>query len=188
MAWPTGSARRRWRIVGVLACVIALGITAACSGSGAQWSPGATSSDGGGTTSAPADSQFTVVPAADAKDVSPAEPVTVQLSGGTLDTVTLTNPDGKVVKGDYASDKASWQTSEELGYNKRYTLKATGNSAGGQHVEFTRTFTTVKPRNLTLPYLRANVGTLLDGGTFGVGQPIVVWYDEEIKDKAAAEK
>src|SRR5262249_40401546 len=25
-------------------------------------------------------------------------------------------------------------------------------------------------------------------GTFGVGQPIVVWFDEAIKDKAAAEK
>ena len=30
--------------------------------------------------------------------------------------------------------------------------------------------------------------TLLDGGTFGVGQPIVVWFDEPIKDKAAAER
>ena len=29
---------------------------------------------------------------------------------------------------------------------------------------------------------------MLDGGTFGVGQPIVVWFDEPIKDKAAAEK
>ena len=39
-----------------------------------------------------------------------------------------------------------------------------------------------------MPYLRANVSTLLDGGTFGVGQPVVVWFDEPIKDKAAAER
>ena len=41
---------------------------------------------------------------------------------------------------------------------------------------------------MTLPYLRANVGTLLNGGTFGVGQPITVWFDERISDKAAAER
>jgi lipoprotein-anchoring transpeptidase ErfK/SrfK len=29
---------------------------------------------------------------------------------------------------------------------------------------------------------------LLDGGTFGVGQPVVVWFDEPITDKAAAER
>jgi lipoprotein-anchoring transpeptidase ErfK/SrfK len=41
---------------------------------------------------------------------------------------------------------------------------------------------------MTLPYLRANVGTLLNGGTFGTGQPITVWFDERISNKAAAEK
>ena len=52
----------------------------------------------------------------------------------------------------------------------------------------TRTFSTLTPKNQTIAYLRANVGTLLDGGTFGIGQPIVVWFDEPIKDKAATEK
>jgi len=114
--------------------------------------------------------------------------VTVGITGGTLDTVTLANSEGKNVKGDFDTAKQSWKSSEELGYNKTYTLTVTGTGAGGKRTEETRTFTTVKPSNYTLPYLRANVGTLLDGGTFGVGQPIVVWFDELVKDRAAVEK
>ena len=136
----------------------------------------------------PAASLVTVNLANEAKDVSPAEPVTVGITGGTLDTVTLASPEGRNVKGDFDTAKQSWKSSEELGYSKTYTLTVTGADADGKRTEETRTFTTVKPSNYTLPYLRANVGTLLDGGTFGVGQPIVVWFDEIVKDKAAAEK
>jgi lipoprotein-anchoring transpeptidase ErfK/SrfK len=105
-----------------------------------------------------------------------------------MESVTLANPDGKPVKGDYDGTRQNWKSSEELGYDKKYTLTVVGTGEDGKRQEETRTFSTVKPSNYTLPYLRANVGTLLDGGTFGVGQPIVVWFDESIKDKAAAEK
>jgi len=124
----------------------------------------------------------------DAANVSPTDPVTVAITGGTLESVTLTNPAGKIVKGDFDATKENWKSSEDLGYNKRYTLTAIGVGADGKRLEETRAFTTVKPENFTLPYLRANVGTLLDGGTFGVGQPIVVWFDEVVKDRAAAER
>src|SRR6185295_1081911 len=50
------------------------------------------------------------------------------------------------------------------------------------------TFKVLSPKNQTYPYIRANDGTLIDGGSFGVGQPIWIHFDEPIKDKAAAEK
>jgi lipoprotein-anchoring transpeptidase ErfK/SrfK len=126
--------------------------------------------------------------AADAKDVSPTDQVTVQLLHGTLETVSLTNPQGRAVKGEFDAAKSMWSTAEELGYDRTYTLSVVGVGLDGQRHEETRRFTTVKPSNYTLPYLRANVGTLLDGGTFGVGQPVVVWFDEPIKDRAEAER
>jgi lipoprotein-anchoring transpeptidase ErfK/SrfK len=183
---------RRWRLVGAVVGVLALGMTAACGGSnGAQWhAAGETAAGAGGVESTPTTSadQLTINLAKDAKGVSPGDPVTVAIAGGSLDTVTLANAEGKNVKGDFDTAKQNWKSSEELGYDKTYTLTVSGTGSDGKPQQDSRTFTTIKPSNQTLPYLRANVGTLLNGGTFGVGQPIVVWFDEPIKDKAAAEK
>jgi lipoprotein-anchoring transpeptidase ErfK/SrfK len=178
-------ARSRARLVAVVGVVLALA-TAACSGGDPQWTdPGGPSSQAASTT--PGAAQLTIVPSADAVNVSPGLPVSVGIINGTLNEVTLTSSDGKAVKGEFNATQALWSNTEQLGYNKKYTVKATATGADGRTLSDERSFTTLKPKNQTLPYLRANVSTLLDGGTFGVGQPIVVWFDEVIKDKAAAE-
>jgi lipoprotein-anchoring transpeptidase ErfK/SrfK len=165
--------------------VLAVGGTTACGG--AQWrAPGQTG--GGGESPPPAASALEVQPAANAKNVSPVAPITVEIANGQLETVSVTNADGREVKGEFDAAKSTWTNSEDLGYNKTYKITVVGVGADGQRHESASSFTTVKPKNFTLPYLRANVGTLLDGGTFGVGQPIVAWFDEPIKDKAEAER
>ncbi len=171
MIWPMRPSRR--------------GVTTACSGGVGERRQSPGGYGGGESTSGP---MLVLSHSPDAANVSPTDPVTVAITGGTLESVTLTNPAGKIVKGDFDATKENWKSSEDLGYNKRYTLTAIGVGADGKRLEETRAFTTVKPENFTLPYLRANVGTLLDGGTFGVGQPIVVWFDEVVKDRAAAER
>jgi lipoprotein-anchoring transpeptidase ErfK/SrfK len=181
------SARRRprARVLGVIVGLFALAAISACSANGATWQA---SGEGGPTTTPPASAELTVSLAADVKDISPADPVSVSITRGTLDAVSLTNADGKAVKGDFDEKKTSWVNSEKLGYGKTYTLTVAGTGEDGKPQSVTRTFTTLTPKNQTIAYLRANVGTLLDGGTYGVGQPVVVWFDEPIKDKAAAEK
>jgi lipoprotein-anchoring transpeptidase ErfK/SrfK len=176
-----------WRLFGATVAILALTATAACSSKSATWNP-AGSTGGDPSSAAPAPSSLTLSLAANATDVSPSEPVTVSISGGTLQAVTLTNTDGKQVNGDFDAGKTTWKNSDELGYGKSYTLAVTGTGADGKPQNETRNFTTLKPKNMTLPYLRANVGTLLNGGTFGVGQVVTVWFDEPITDKAAAEK
>src|SRR6478752_6355794 len=103
MARLARSTKRNVRVIGVLGVVLALGATAACSGSGAQWNPpgGDPSSSATGGPTAPGDSSFTVVPGPDSKNVSPADPVTVTIANGTLNDVVLTNADKKVVKGEF---------------------------------------------------------------------------------------
>src|SRR5439155_93838 len=62
-----------------------------------------------------------------------------------------------------------------------FALAATGTD--GKRVEQTVKFTTVKQSNFTAPIFK-----LTNGGTYGVGQPVVVRWDEKIPDRAAAEK
>jgi lipoprotein-anchoring transpeptidase ErfK/SrfK len=187
MALPLRRARRRVRVVGVVVAALVLGLSAACGarGVGAQWQA---NGNGDPSSPQPGAAQLVITPVANAKDISPADPIRVEVTDGTLESVKVTNPTGKEVKGGFDAEKRTWSSSEPLGYNKKYTVAVAGTGVDGQRVEQTTSFTTVKPKEFTLPYLRANGNTLLDGRTFGVGQPIVVWWDESIEDRAAAER
>lgn len=168
------------RSVSAVIAVLMVALVAGCTGSPA--SPGGSN---GGTPPGPAKLTFAQ---ADQATVSPADPITVEVTDGTLDSVSLANADGKEVAGGFDDGHKLWKNAEVLGYGKAYTITAKSTGTDGKSVEETRTFTTVKPDNYTLPYLRANATTLLDGGTFGVGQPAVVWFDEPVTDRAAAER
>jgi lipoprotein-anchoring transpeptidase ErfK/SrfK len=119
-----------------------------------------------------------------AKEVSPIEPVKVRASNGTIDEVSLTNPQGKEVKGSLAKDKASWASAEPLGYDREYTLKASIRGKDGKTVREESSFTTVSPAGTVYPsFLPPPKIT-----TVGVGQPIAVIFDTPPPDQAAAER
>jgi lipoprotein-anchoring transpeptidase ErfK/SrfK len=75
-----------------------------------------------------------------------------------------------------------WKTTEPLGYNRRYTLTAKARGLGG---EATRqmTFRTHSPQNLSMPYVLPR-----DGEVVGVGEPVAIRFDENIANRATAEK
>jgi lipoprotein-anchoring transpeptidase ErfK/SrfK len=178
--------RRLHRVAcATVAASLALGLVAACGpGNGAIWQGGG----GGGQSATPVGpDELTVSITAGAKDVSPVTPIKVDFTG-TLTAVTLTNSTGKVVKGAITEDLHTWQNGEVLGYNRSYTLVVAATGTDGQPLTKRYTFSTVKPKNLTLPYLRNGFGGLGTGATYGVGQPIIVWFDEPIKDRKAAEQ
>jgi lipoprotein-anchoring transpeptidase ErfK/SrfK len=183
------SHRRTWRAVGMAVLTLSLLLVTACSDAGqphkAFFRKGGLA--GGPDPAGPA--ALALVPAANAGDVPVTDPVTVTATSAVIDTVTLTDAQGKQIPGELDAAKRTWRATTPLGYNKRYTLTAEATGLEGQRVSQSSAFTTVKPANLTLPYLRANSALLLsDRQTFGVGQPIVVGFDEKISDKAAAEK
>ena len=131
---------------------------------------------------------FRLTPAKDAVGVNPTSPVKVAVSGGSLSQVALTNLEGKQVKGALAPDKQSWSASEVLGYDRSYRLQATATNAAGRQFTEDSTFTTLKPANMTMPYIQTAAGGAIDPGvTFGVGQVVRIHFDEPIPDRKAAQ-
>jgi lipoprotein-anchoring transpeptidase ErfK/SrfK len=122
-------------------------------------------------------------------DVSPGKPVMVQAFGGTIETVSLSSNLGEV-PGELAPDGTLWRSAADLEFGKTYTLAVTGRGADGDAVEETRTFNTVSVGQGLYwnVYLVPHVwfGSELDGGTFGVAQPIVAEFDDAV-DRAVAE-
>lgn len=126
---------------------------------------------------------LTIAPADEAIAVSPIDPVTVTATDGTITEVALTNPEGRPVQGTLAPDGLTWASAEPLGYGRSYTITATARGAAGEQVTATSTFTTVKPKTVTYPSMNP-----LEGQVVGVGQPVAIYFDESITDKAAAEQ
>jgi lipoprotein-anchoring transpeptidase ErfK/SrfK len=109
-------------------------------------------------------------------------PVTVSAEYGVLAQVTLVNENGRSVNGQLSPDRLRWSTAEPLGFNRRYTLTAKARGLGGVATRQV-TFQTQSPKNLTMPYVVPQ-----DGEVVGVGQPVAIRFDENIPNRAAAEK
>ncbi len=127
--------------------------------------------------------RITTVPAADATGVSPIAPIVIDVTAGTIGSVSVTNPDGRSVKGSYAADRSRWTSSEPLAYAGTYTISAAANGPTGTSTSVGR-FTTVAPRVTVFPSLFPNPSMT----TVGIGQPMVVIFDKPPADRAAAER
>ncbi|MEO9240076.1 MAG: Ig-like domain-containing protein [Jatrophihabitantaceae bacterium] len=131
---------------------------------------------------------LTISPAKDAGEVSPVAPIKVAVAGGQLASVSLTSATGTKVKGALATGNTSWASAEPLGYGKQYSLTATATNPDGKQITESRTFSTVEPRLMTMPYIQtAAGGAVAPGVTFGVGQVIRIHFDEAIPDRKAAQ-
>jgi lipoprotein-anchoring transpeptidase ErfK/SrfK len=109
-------------------------------------------------------------------------PVTVTVADGVLGSVTIVNDSGRSINGQLSPDGLHWQTTEQLGYNRRYTLNVKALGLGGA-TNRQMTFQTSSPAHLTMPYV--NPG---DGEVVGIGEPVAIRFDENITNRAAAQK
>ncbi len=125
----------------------------------------------------------TVSPADGTQAVDPLAPVTVAVKAGTLTSVTLTNAAGIEIPGKMSRDKLTWTVTPELGYGKTYTVTAAASNVAGKTATHTTSFATLEPENRT-----AARSFPTDGMTVGVAQPIAIYFDEPITDRAAAQK
>lgn len=143
----------------------------------------------GGVRAGPPAPGLVLAPAADATGVTVTDPVTVSAVSAVVDTVALTDAQGRRVPGEFDAARRTWHSTAALTYGQRYTLAAAGTGEDRTRLIRTTSFTTVRPVRFTGATLRASRRLLLtDRDTYGVGQPIVVTFDDAIADRAAAER
>jgi lipoprotein-anchoring transpeptidase ErfK/SrfK len=148
--------------------------------------PGSTAASSSAAQTPPA--VFRLTPADNAIEVNPVSPVKIAVTGGSLSEVSLTNIEGRQVKGTLAADRQSWSSAEVLGYDRSYRLQASAVNPAGRVTTTESTFSTVKPANMTMPYIQTAAGGAINPGvTFGVGQVVRVHFDEPIPDRKAAQ-
>jgi lipoprotein-anchoring transpeptidase ErfK/SrfK len=179
------AAVRRRSVLGAIVGAAALAAVAACGND--ERSLASVGPDASATPTGPAELSYTQT---DNEVISPGSLVAVSISHGQLDTVTLTDSAGIPVAGEFDSDRRLWKITGALAYNTPYQLTVTGHGADGATVQGGRTFATLKPGALTAATIRAfrGYGPDLDGGTFGVGQPIVIEFGANVADRAAAQR
>jgi lipoprotein-anchoring transpeptidase ErfK/SrfK len=122
-------------------------------------------------------------PAFGSTGISPAVPLVVSVAQGKITKFTLTNPEGKAVKGAVSKDGTSWAIGEVLGYGKTYTASGSALGTDGKAVAIKGSFTTVDPDT----QVRVNVSPG-DGDVVGVASPVIVRFGVEPADRALVEK
>ena len=122
-------------------------------------------------------------PAFGSSDLSPAQPVVVSVTEGTIKELKLTNAEGRVVKGSISADGTSWTVGEVLGYGRTYQVAGSAVGTDGKAVVIGGTYTTVEPD----VRIRTNVSPG-DGDLVGVAAPVIVRFGVEPEDRAEVEK
>ncbi|SON61496.1 L,D-transpeptidase 2 [Mycobacterium simulans] len=171
--------RRSWLAAALIPVAV---FTGACSSGGSTAAPAKVIVDKGTPFADLLVPKLTASVTDGAVGVTVDAPVTVSVADGVLASVTMVNDNGRAISGQLSPDGLHWQTTEQLGYNRRYTLNAKAFGLGGA-ANRQMTFQTSSPAHLTMPYVVPG-----DGEVVGVGQPVAIRFDENIANRVAAEK
>lgn len=103
--------------------------------------------------------------------------------------VRMVSHGSKSIDGVMTSDGTVWKPTGPLGYAPTYTLTVTSCGTNGAESSQVSSFTTLRSSNQTkVSFTTTSEATLREGGTYGVGIVLVAHFDEQIADRAAAER
>jgi lipoprotein-anchoring transpeptidase ErfK/SrfK len=178
------SSRPRGRGLATVAMCAALGLlVAGCSG-GAKAAAG----HGGGHANVEAGPSVTagvrlsIMPASATTDTKPNRGITVTAVGGRISRVVVRTA-GDPVTGRLNAAGTVWRSSWALDVSERYTVTATGVGSSGARITRRSSFRTFAPA-------RTFSAQIVEGYrlTYGVGMPIILYFDRPIVDRAAVER
>ncbi|HTS95581.1 MAG TPA: Ig-like domain-containing protein [Streptosporangiaceae bacterium] len=173
-------ARGRRRMAAAAICGTLGLVTTACSGSG-----GSSSASGTGghhaASPAPASLQVSITPGNGSSDVQPGQGITVTAAHGKLSNVTVATA-GNPVSGTMNAAGTVWHSTWALNVSQRYTVTAKA-AGSGKTVTQTSTFRTLTPSQTFTTQIYEGAGQ-----TYGVGMPIILYFSQQITNKAAVER
>jgi len=115
--------------------------------------------------------------------MAPAQPVTVTVARGVIDTLSMTGPDGAVLAGTVSADRTSWTLGQNLAFGAVYTVTGSATGTDGRQVPITGTFGTAGTDTAVRDTVYPG-----DGAVVGVAAPVIVYFGVEPVDKAAVAK
>jgi lipoprotein-anchoring transpeptidase ErfK/SrfK len=172
----TAPARRRhWLVIAAMLGALAL-IATACSGGGGSGggTAGSGGSGGGGV-------RVSITPANGSSSAAPDQGITVTASGGKLKSVDVTTS-GDPVTGIMNAAGTVWHSTWALDVSQSYKVTAKAEGPAGM-VTKASSFTTLTPSQTFSTEIYEGAGQ-----TYGVGMPIILYFNTQITNKAAVER
>jgi lipoprotein-anchoring transpeptidase ErfK/SrfK len=109
--------------------------------------------------------------------------VTITITHGVIDTLTMTAADGTPVTGTISPDRSSWTLAQKLVFGAVYTVAGTATGDDQLQVPITGTFTTAGTDTAVRDTVYPG-----DDAVVGVAAPVIVYFGVEPADKAAVAK
>src|ERR1051326_2668277 len=133
MTKPTFTLRSLVAAVATTGVRVLTGCSAASNG---HWQG---SGGGGAPQAATAAGEITVTPAANSKNVAPANPVVVTATDGAKVTAVTVTAGSATIHGTLSADGTTWTSTTALKFNTKYTVKVTGADSAGTDKSSTST-------------------------------------------------
>jgi len=161
------------------AAVLVAGVLLAVSACSSGPTPGGAAAGTGTVTT----SSVSISPAPQANGVRPDAVVRVRATEGTLQSVTVTAASGGRLAGRMSADQKSWASRTPLQTAATYDVAVSARDGHRHPVTVNSMFWTLKPKHT----LAAGVAPL-NGETVGIGQPIAVYFNAPVTNRAAVER
>lgn len=174
------------RVLALLGSALLLTASGTLVGQASQTNASAVPASAGSGNVSPAAPRLVITPKDGATGVRPDLGVVVEAAKGTLDHVTVLpkGSEGDSVPGELSSDHTSWRTRWTLVPGRSYSVRATAISPEGRTTTASSTFTT---QSASQTIAIADVTPSADE-TVGVGMPLTVTFDREVRNKDRVER